>query len=70
VAGSFPNLQPRTGFWVLNKVPTSFKITVAHGAVLANLPNEGSVSFISKKRPTWDTSHTVGKTIHYMFYPM
>ena len=30
VAGSFPNLQPRTGLWVLNKVPTSWNITVAH----------------------------------------
>jgi hypothetical protein len=71
VAGTFPNISPNRGLWVLTGTPTNFTINYTPENTTIVVPlNASSISFIASKTPTWNTAHSTTRTVYYAFYPM
>ncbi len=69
VAGSFPNLSPDRGFWVLHNVPSVWTIDV--GGPQPIVRQTDIMIFPAGRRPTWGTQHGGSSTVvTYAYYPM
>lgn len=64
--GSFPDIAPNRGLWLIQRGPTSWVVSTGSGGISVH---DDNTTFIANARPTWSSASS-SKTVYYKFWAM